>query len=134
MDKTKTQKQVVSEKYAGYIISCINSEGYDVFSDSLNTPEAKLRFLHDTFVSEYWHDYNKKRYVTKQNAFREWIMGLPSSFDIEWENYRIIELAKRMGSLADDATYKQEEAILDNYFSFITNKVFVLFKKYKIVE
>lgn len=60
-------------------------------------------------------------------------MGLPTCFNIEWEKYRILELAVKMGSLPQTATEKQQNKILENYFAFITAKVFRLFRKFNIV-
>jgi hypothetical protein len=128
MKLTKEQ----NKSYEQYIIEAIDESGYDE-PLPLCTDKQKLQFLHDTFVSEYWHEQNQKRYHIKENAFREWIMGLPSCFNIEWENYKILDLAVRMGNLPEDYTKNQADKILENYFAFITAKVFRLFRKYKIV-
>lgn len=124
--------QAISKKYDDYLLSCIDGEGYDIPSDSLITTEGKLRFLHDTFIKEYWYPQNQQRYSTKENAFREWLMGLPSCFNIEFENYKILELARLMGSLPQDSTESQEDKIINNYFNYTACKVFKLFRKFGI--
>lgn len=109
-----------------YILNSIDCSGYGV---KCNTDWSKLVFLNETFKSEY--GWAIKQYG-KQKAFREWIMGLPSSFNIEFENYKILQLAKKWGSLPANATERQEDKILDNYWNFITAKTFQLFSKYGI--
>lgn len=124
MKLTKEQ----NEFYNKYILSCISNEGYN--NKELNTEEEKLKFLFETFKAEGLHDNNKNNI---QLAFKNWVQGLPSTFNIEFENYKIIELAIKGGSLKADSSEKETDKILNNYFDFITAKTFKLFKKYKII-
>lgn len=117
------------ENYYKYILDCIDAENYGV---DVKTDAEKLRFLHDTFVKEYWQGLHITRYKTKENGFREYIAGLPSCFNIDFTNFDIINLAKRMGSLPENASEKQEDKIIENYFSFIAHLTFRLFEKYGI--
>jgi hypothetical protein len=112
--------------YEKLIIRAISSDGYD---SNPKTTKQKLQFLKDTFKAE--HGFNIVR-VGEQNAFREWIQGLPSSFNIPFENYRILELAKKSGSLSKNPTEAQEDKILENYWTFITSKTYQLFRRNKI--
>lgn len=119
----------LKEHVNAYIIDCIDGQGYDLPGDALITTEGKLRFLHDTFLKEYgWH---VARYG-KQNAFKEYLQGLPSCFNIAFTNHDILELAYKWESLSPSATDKQKDKILENYFNFIAVKTFQLFKKFKI--
>ena len=128
---TKELNKVVRK----YIINCINWTEYDYpecrkIDDLLIiTTEGKLNFLYDTFRAEYgWHIEQ----VGEYKAFEEWIKGLPSVFNIAFSNYDILQLAKEWGSIPEDATEKQEDKILNNYWNFITVKTFQLFRKFKI--
>lgn len=113
-----------------YILDCIDSSGYEI---TCNTDKEKLQFLYNTFISEYWHDYNKKYYNGNIiAAFTLWLRGLPSCFNVDFENYVILQIAKRWGSIPDNASERQEDKILENWFNFISVKTFKLFKKYKI--
>lgn len=111
-----------------YILEAIDNEGYDDAKE-LKTDKDKLSFLMDTFKSEY--GWSIERYGMHK-AFSDWIAGLPSSFNIDFENYKILELAKAWGSIPKDATEAQEDKILLNWFNFITVKTFQLFRKHKI--
>lgn len=112
-----------------YILDAINSDVYDV---TTKTDKEKLQFLYDTFKKEFCYEQNLQRYGSEYNCFKEWIPGLPSQFNIEWTNYEIIKLAKKWGSIPENATEQQEDKIIENYWNFITSHTFQLFRKYKI--
>jgi len=109
-----------------YIVDSISSDGYGV---NPTTEKEKLQFLFDTFKSEY--GWAISRYGIYR-AFAEWCQGLPSSFNIDYENSEILKLAKKWGSLSSNPTERQEDKILDNWFNFISNKTFQLFRKHNI--
>lgn len=110
-----------------YILSCIDASGYQ--ENEPQTTQDKIDFLRDTFYSE-------KGYTVKQigevNAIKEWLQGLPTCLHIEFMNYRILELAKLWGSLPENASEKQEDKILENYFNLLSNKICQLFSGYRI--
>lgn len=119
----------LNEKVFAYILNAIDPEAYEVKAE---TEEEKLKFLYDTFKKEYVYPENVKRYGHEINIMREWLMGLPSAFNVDFANYRILEIAKEWGSLPEGFSQKQGDKILENWFNFIANKTFQLFKKYKI--
>lgn len=121
-----TDRQKANRNYEAYIIESINSDDYDA---DPKTKKEKLQFLKDNFKSEYGFMIAR---VGEQNAFKEWISGLPSSFNIEFMNYKILLLAKKMGSLPENATDKQEDKVLENYWNFMANKTFQTFRKYGV--
>ena len=109
-----------------YILSCIDADGYDVQPE---TDAEKLQFLSDTFHAEYGWMIDR---VGPVAAFSEWLKGLPSSVNIEFTNWDILRLAREWGSLPENATERQEQKILDNYWNLIANKTFQLFRKYEV--
>lgn len=139
--ETKSQStkrtQAISDKYLQYVLDSIYPTSYNDEEGEQEimhfNDKEKLQYLYDHFIDEYWYKNNQKRYGSEHIGFCEWIKGFPSCFNIEFENYKILELAKSMGSLTSMATEKQEDKILENYFDFITAKVFRLFRQYKIV-
>lgn len=108
-----------------YILSAIDASGYDVPEPTTN--KEKVQFLYDTFHSEYAFMIER---VGEYKALQEWLMGLPSSMNIEFVNYNILQLAKKWGSLPENATEKQEEKILSNYWPFMAMRIMGLFRKY----
>ncbi len=123
MEITTKQLNDVSKKY---IIDCIDSTNYDM---ETNTDMEKLTFLYETFHAEA--GWNIER-VGERNAFKNWLQGLPSSFNIVFTNYDIIQLAKKWKSLSTNATEREENRIINNYWNSITTKTFQLFHTYKI--
>lgn len=113
-----------------YILNAIDGEGY---GKTLQTDTDKLQFLADTFNSEYAYKENIRYYGSYSKTFENWLMGLPSCFNVEFRNHAIIEIAKLWGSLPINATEKQEDKILNNWFNFITCKTFQLMKKHKVL-
>lgn len=109
-----------------YILNAIDGENY---GKTFASDEDKVRFVMETFKDEYGWSVSRIGLIP---SFREWLMGLPSSINIDFENYRIIEIAKEWGSLPQDATDRQEDKIINNWFNFIANKFFQLAKRYKI--
>lgn len=112
---TTANKQVKANINA-YILNAINGEGYDRTPE---TDQQKLLFLATTFKSEYCYKNNFKRYGTVQAVLKEWIMGLPSAFNIAFYNDDIIEVAKTFGNLPKTMSEKEEDKIINNWFNFI---------------
>jgi hypothetical protein len=123
----KTNSKEFLAHVNAYILDCIDSEAYEV---ETTTDLEKLQFLADTFKNEYSHGI--KYYSSAQEAMRQYIMGLPSVFNVAWENYRILEIAQRWGSLGADATEKEQDKILANWFNLIAAKTLQLMAKHHI--
>ena len=70
--------------------------------------------------------------VGEQEALTDWLRGLPSAINIEFTNYEILKLAHKWGSIPENATEKQEDKILDNYWNFMANKIGQLFRGYRV--
>ena len=120
--KSTWQKDISSK----YVIDCINSEPYDI---ECNTIEEKLQFLWDTFTSEYSYLVERKGAYL---ALQEYIMGIPSIFNIDYSNYDILERAKEWKSIDNNASEKLEDKIIANWTNYIANRTFQLFRKYKV--
>lgn len=112
-----------------YILDAIDGENYGKIC---TTDTEKLQLVADCFKSEFCHEYNMRRYGSYQKCMSEWFMGLPSVINIDFENYRIIEIAKKWECLPQDADDKQEDKIIYNWFNWIANKTIQLMKKHKV--
>lgn len=108
-----------------YIFNCIAFENYGINPE---TNEDKINTLIETFKSEFWHDYNQKYYKYDiKVGFANWLMGLPSCFNVDFENYRILEIGKEWNF--DLSTEVKEDRFLENWFKMVTNSVFYLYNK-----
>lgn len=122
-------KNVKLDKLAKeYIINAIDSYDYDLEGQEVKTDAQKIAFIYNTFKSEKGYDIDR---IGEYKAFTDWIMGLPTCFNIDFTNYDIIKIAKKWGSLPKDSTAKEEQKIIDNWFNLITVKFFQLVRKYK---
>ncbi len=107
-----------------YIIDCIDSSDRSLEKEPVTAFE-KVQFLKKCFESEY--GYEAKR-VGQVKAMINWLQGLPSCINIEFANYKILQLAKSWGSLPEKATENEEDRILNNYWNLMANKILQLFK------
>ncbi len=123
MSKSSELDKVVKS----YILDCISADGYDA---TPTTDAEKVAFLYNCFTSEYQHEIDRRGEIL---AFKEWISGLPSTFNIDFCNNDILDRSIQWGSIPADATESQEYKILENWFLFIANKTLQLFRKYKEV-
>jgi len=124
MRLNKEQEQFYKE----YILNCISNEGYS--EKELKTDKEKIAFLHERFMSE--SGFKSCEYIKRKGiltAFKDWISGLPSSFNIAYSNHDILKLAVESGTLSKEATENEQYKILNNYFNFIANKTLKLMKK-----
>lgn len=117
---TKSYKQETR-----YILDCIDSEGYGI---ECNTDKDKALFLWHVFNKEY--GWSIERYGL-QRALREWLQGLPSSVNIAFMNYEILELYKKWNGI-ESMTEKEEDKILSMYWNFMAMRILGLWRKYKV--
>jgi len=103
-----------------------------VSEEFTGTMPERLKQVCEAFQSEYNYPDNKRRYPNLQLRFAEWLMGLPNSLNVEYRNFAILELAVKWESIPKDATEKQEDKIIENWFSFAACKFFQLCKFHKV--
>ena len=108
------------EKIKTYILNGITSEDKE-----LKTDKEKLEYAFNRFKSEY--GFNIPR-MGLFKSYSEWLQGL--ALDYAFYNDKILELAKEWGQ--ELKTMRQEDKILSQYWDFLTNQTFKLFKHYKI--
>lgn len=111
-----TANKQVKAKINQYILNAIDGSGYE---REPQTEQQKLLFLATTFKSEYCYPQNFVIHNTVQKVLTEWISGLPSCFNIDFNYCDILKVAKSFGNLPETMTAKQEDKILTNWFNFI---------------
>lgn len=120
----------LDKKVKSYIMDHIDPEPYT--DKAMESNKDKLQFLYKTFKSEYGHEITRQR-GNEINAFREWIMGLPTIFTVDFTNYDIVQLAIKWGSLPENHTEAQAYRIINNWFNLVANKSFQLFRKHGVI-
>jgi len=113
-----------------YLINAIDLSNYE--ASGLTTRE-QIAFVYDCFKNEYVCEYEIKRTGGNEiKMFASWLAGLPSCLHIAFTNHEILKLAIQWGSIPEDASEKQCDKILDNYFEFLANKFLQLVRGYRI--
>jgi hypothetical protein len=116
----------ISDNAKQLIIDCIDLSGYE---KNITNPIDKIRAVEKIFYTEQGYMINR---VGKQKALENWLRGLPTEITLPYYNVEIIEIAKKWGSLKMNATEKQEDKILLNYWRFMANQLLQLFNKKKL--
>jgi len=120
---TKQKSISLDHKAKQYIIDCIDLDDHDITaSDNIYELIQQFRAV---FVSEYGWRVDQ---VGEHKALIDWFQGLPSACHIVFYNFDILKLAESWGSIPKEATEKQEDKILDNYWNFIASKTGQLFR------
>lgn len=121
----KTNSKEYLTRLNAYLIESIET---DYFTTEPKTDKDKINAVYKEYEAEFCHDYNIKRYPNDVVRFSEWLMGLPSCINIEFQNYDILELAKKLHGV-NELTEKQEDVILNNYWLHIADKFLSLRSK-----
>lgn len=98
------------------ILNNIDFDGYELpgFTNDFD----KVQNVYNIFIDEY--GWNVERIGT-QNAFKEWLQGLPSVLTVPFYNYDILQNAKTAG-----VKIGNEDDFLDTYFAKLTAAFFEL--------
>ena len=113
----KERRQITEE----YILNCISSSGYNV---ELKTNKDKLNFVYDNFKSE--QDFNIKR-IGEFKSFVEHIGGLPSYLNIDYQYYKILEFAEKLGYL--NLSDSEEDKFINGFYTKITTTFFKMLER-----
>ena len=120
----KTNSKKYLNNIQNYILDSIDSEGYDIKTE---TPTEKLQFLFDCFEVEFNYKNNQLRYPNFQDRFANWLQG-GTAINLPYQNYKILQLSKNLLEVYT-LTEKQEETIINNYWSFMAYHIIKLKNK-----
>jgi len=126
--KELSDRQKSNLFYEKTILDSIDADGFDI--PEPKTPKEKLSFLKGRFESEFLENNLQAKRMSRQQALAEWYQGLPTN--IPFYNGEIIELAKKGGTLKENASEREEQRVLDNYWNFMANKTLQAFRKYGV--
>jgi predicted RNA methylase len=101
-----------------YILNCIDPTGYD---KELSTDYEKIQFLNETFHSEFWKTHQRLFKDDERKGFAEWIPGLPSSFNVDYANHTIIDVAIEMGLINESRSESEEDEFIEGWYGLIAD-------------
>lgn len=93
------------------------------------TDKEKINYFFDCYDREFNHEYNKKRYLNEQERLKNYLQGLPSSINIPFYNWDIIELYKELNGIKTLSS-KKEESVIKYYWDKIAFTLLQLKRKY----
>lgn len=115
-----------------YVKESFNADRLAETGMPLTTPEEICKAFKSCFHAEFFCKENIRYYGTNAKVLENYLRGLPSSIDIAYWNEEIIELSIKWNSIPKNATEKQEDKILDNYWSFIAWQIVKYCRKNKV--
>jgi hypothetical protein len=119
-----SKSSVLDTTVKTYLLDCINSDDMD-----LATVADKINYSRiDFYSSQAW---NVER-IGEQSAVKEWLQGLPSSINIAFANYEILQIAVKWQSLPADYSERQADKILENWFNLLAAKLCQLWRGYRV--
>ena len=120
----KIKSHELDQKEKLYILECLseNDEG-----EELKTFAERIEYVRERFTSEYQWRIDQSN---PQKAMIDWLQGL--AIPIKFYNCDILELAISWGTLAEDATEKEEQKILDNYWRLMATKLVQMLDGFRI--
>ena len=105
----KTNNKIVKTAIQKYIIDCIDTSEQGL-NENINLA-GKLEFICSEFKRVAGYEYNLKRFPNVQERFIDWLLGLPSYFNIEYYNDEIINVLMPSFSLPLPANKTEEQGI-----------------------
>lgn len=107
-----------------YILDSIDG---DVYDQEFESAREKVLFVYSCFKSQHWFDNNIKKFRGNEvNGFADWLQGLPSVINIDFQNHEIILLGVKWGSIPQHCPEWKKDRLIENWFNFIAVKFFQL--------
>ena len=116
-----------TEMICQYLLEAVNRSDY--FDFDITSDKQAVNAVMEDFENATNFPVNLHNFPNRQDRFADWLMGLPSSFNVDYENHRILALARAWGSLAKKATEREEDKILANWWKYIAAKFLQLHAK-----
>lgn len=118
-----TNKLIFKEQVQKHVLDCLST-------DYTEKPYEQLKIVVDEFKNWYCA-YEQKRTPNKYEAFKEFMLGLPSCFNIEYEYYKISQTMKTWFEACGEV-YKEPKNESDLYYHLVTREFATLCKKLDI--
>jgi hypothetical protein len=119
----RTTKKEFKNQIQEHIIKCLSTDQYTELHFQLNEVVEAFK--------NWYSPYEQKRFPNRQEAFQDWLMGLPSELSVEYTNYGISETLKSWFENCGE-TYKEQKDELKFYTYLIYREFQSLCKQNKI--
>jgi len=114
-----------------YVLNCIpdSDEIRTYYGVDTTTDGDRVKFVLDTFNSEYSNEYNCKRWPNMQDRIAQWLRGMPSVINISVDYDEIANWLIVWGVIPENYTEKQYYKHVNNWFSVIAYRLLQLNSK-----
>jgi len=111
--------------YEQTIIDNIDFNGYGISAEDCEAMELydKVQKIYEIFLGEYGH---KLKITSRENAFADWLQGLPTTLSVPFYYNEILENAKKAGIDYTNKSEKLQDAFLQRYWINLSNAFFTL--------
>lgn len=124
------RKLKVCGKWYNYVLDSIaESSTASDLGLTFEDDRSRIEFFLEQFNEDYNYDYNKIRYPILRLRIASYLQGLPSSINIDFMWYRIIELTKEWEGYKSK---EKEEYFCNKWFEIIATCILQLAARYKI--
>lgn len=111
--KLRTNSKAVREQIKAHILESV----LDEYGDPFPSLEAACKELLAEFERVAGHPYERKRIPNDQERFRDWMMGLPFSF--EYTHHGIAEFLNGLGISPEGKEYDSDKSsVLYHYLIY----------------
>jgi len=117
----KTNSKKYKENFKNYILSVIDSE--DLPSETM-TDKEKIKFVMDRFTNEHDFENNRRKIPNNQKRFGDWLQC--GALNIPMYDDEVLNLSKK---LLETDTLKNQDRIINNYYSFMALQIIRLNEK-----
>jgi len=94
--------------------------------DCIDTDKDKINYLRTHYMNDY--AFNEARYGTRKRTIEEWLRGLPSCINIEYDNFNIEKLYIKVGILKGDESAAYVESKVDKYWVKVATEIAKMFR------
>lgn len=119
------QSKIQAFQIKKYILDAIDSEDYGIKTE---TEQEKITFL----LTEFKKEAAGIRIINMQGHFEEWVQGLPSIFNVDYEYSRIIEIGTEWGFLSENSTERQQHVFITTWWARIYMATKAIASKYDL--
>ena len=131
MKLLNTNSKEYNKNIEDYIFNCIDLDYFELKNNPTDKKEI-LEIIAKEIKNISFYENNIKRFKNnKCYIIADFLQGLPSFFNVDFENYNILKVAAKLHNLEILPTNKQD-IILNNWFNHISFKFLQLCKKYKV--
>lgn len=127
----RTNGKEYGKNIEDYIFDCIDLDYFELNEEPKDKKEI-LQLVYNEIKKISFYPNNLKRFKNnKCDIISDHLKGLPSYFNIDFENYIILEVVAKLHNI-DKLPANKEDIILENWFPHISTKFLQLCNKYGV--